>query len=83
MHAFTTPAALALLAYTSTTSAQFINDMLNSMMASAIQGATNPTAFPTTFSTAIQASPTATSVFDPNNYDPNDCTNPEPYLSME
>jgi hypothetical protein len=83
MHAFTTPAALALLAYTSTASAQFINDMLNSMMASAIQGATNPTAFPTTFSTAIQASPTAASVFDPNNYDPNDCTNPEPYLSME
>jgi len=73
MRAFTNPAALALLTYIPTAFAQagFIASIL-----AEVQKMT-----PTTLSTAIKAEPTA-SAFDPNNYDPNDCTNPEAYLSV-
>jgi hypothetical protein len=89
MHAFTTSAALALLAYTSTAYAQVDESSARAAFASqlvaAIQSA-NPSDFPTTLSTVVTPAPepTATAAaFDPNNYDPNDCSNPEPYLSME
>jgi hypothetical protein len=72
MHAFTTSAALALLTYTSTTSAQFGPAGMATMLAAF------ESLIPTTLSTVVQASPTA-----PATYDPNDCTNPEPYLSVE
>jgi hypothetical protein len=74
MHAFTTPAALALLIYLSTAHAQVAANAIEHMQPST----------PTTLSTAIIASVSPTpAAFDPTNYDPNDCTNPEPYLSME
>jgi hypothetical protein len=89
MHAFTTTAALALLTYTSTAYAQV--EVIASIMAEMQQGSPTNVAnimagmdrmTPTTFSSVVKAEPTA-SVFDSNNYDPNDCTNPEPYLSVE
>jgi hypothetical protein len=89
MHAFTTPAALALLSYTSTAYAQL--PIMASIVAEMNQGSPSnianilsglDQAYPTTLSTAVKAEPTP-AAFDPNNYDPNDCTNPEPYLSME
>jgi hypothetical protein len=79
MHAFTfiTPAALALLTYTSAA-----NALIPKKLIELIEG-TPQQQTPTTFATVVQAEPTASvKNFDPNNYDPNDCTNPEPYLSM-
>jgi len=92
MHAFATPAALALLSYTSTAYAQVGAMGIMASIVSEMQGG-SPTNVanimsgldqmsPTTLSTAVKTEATA-SAFDPNNYDPNDCTNPEPYLSVE
>jgi len=74
MRAFTNPAALALLTSIPAAFAQV--DVIANLMAD-LQKMT-----PTTLSTAIKAAEPTAAVFDPNNYDPNDCTVPEAYLSV-